>query len=82
MNFYVYIIYAPSIDKYYIGQTENLNKRIDEHCFRKNLGASDWILKYSEPYITRSEAIKRETEIKKKKRRTYLEWLININPLK
>ena len=79
MGFYVYIIYASSIDKYYIGQTENIAKRIEEHRSRKNLGADDWQLKYSESYLTRSEATKRESEIKKKKRRTYLEWLISLS---
>ena len=79
MEFCVYIIYSPSIDKYYVGHTENLNKRIEEHRFKKNLGANDWLLKYSETFFTRSEAMVREIEIKKKKRRTYLEWLINTS---
>jgi putative endonuclease len=79
MKFCVYIIYSPSIDKYYVGHTENLNKRIEEHRLKKNLGANDWLLKYSETFFTRSEAMVREVEIKKKKRRTYLEWLIKTN---
>ena len=79
MDFCVYIIYAPSIDKYYVGHTENLNRRIEEHCLNKNFGANDWLLKYSELHFTRSEAMVREMEIKKKKRRSYIEWLINTN---
>ena len=76
MIFYVYILYSPSKDKYYIGQTENLEKRLSEHIIRKNLGASDWQLKYNETFASRSEVVKRESEIKKKKRRSYVEWLI------
>ena len=75
--FYVYIIYSALKDKYYIGQTSDLEKRIETHRLRKNLGASDWILKYSETYATRSEAVKRELEIKNKKRRAYIEGLIS-----
>ncbi len=74
--FCVYILYSKAIDKYYIGQTEDVQKRLLEHIYRKNLGASDWQLMYSESYISRKEAVNRETEIKKKKRRSYLEFLI------
>jgi putative endonuclease len=41
------------------------------------MGATDWVLKYSEVYQTRSEAVKRETEIKKKKSRKYIEMIIS-----
>ncbi len=76
MFFYTYILYSISIDKYYIGQTEDVEKRLSEHIIRKNLGASDWQLKHTEQFTSRSEAVKRELEIKKKKRRSYIEWLI------
>jgi putative endonuclease len=36
-----------------------------------------WELKYSEIFDSRAEAMNRESEIKKKKRRTYIEWLIS-----
>lgn len=75
--FKVYILYSASKDKYYVGQTEDLTKRLFEHNLRKNLGASDWVIAYSEAYNTRSEAMKRELEIKGKKRRSYIETLIN-----
>ena len=76
MSFYVYIIYSSSKDRYYIGQTEDLSTRVQEHNQRENLGANDWILKYSEEFDSRSEAMKRELEIKSKKRRAYIEGLI------
>jgi putative endonuclease len=69
-------MYSVSKDRYYIGQTEDLNKRLTEHIIRKNLGASDWQIVYNEMYETRSEAVKRESEIKSKKRRSYIELLI------
>ena len=79
MVYFTYILYSAAIDKYYIGHTEAIDRRISEHNLRKNLGASDWVLKYKEEFQTRSDAMKRELEIKKKKRRTYIEWLINSN---
>jgi len=65
--FYVYILKSISSEKYYIGYTSNLDKRIERH----NKGGSvwskiyrPWRLVYSEEYNNRSEAIKREKEIK------------------
>ena len=75
--FYVYIIYSEIADKYYIGQTEDINQRIAIHNLRRNLGMHDWQLKYFENYETRSEAVRRESDIKSKKRRAYLEHLIS-----
>ena len=79
MAFYVYIIYSPLIDQYYIGHAENLNDRLFRH---NNSGskatkkANDWKLVYTEIFDLRSEAVKREIEIKKKKSRKYIELLI------
>ena len=78
--FFVYIIYSRSIDRYYVGYTIDLEKRLVEH----NSGissftskASDWTLKYSESYPDRESVMIREKEIKNKKSRKYIEWLIN-----
>jgi putative endonuclease len=77
--FFVYIIYSTSIDQYYVGQTENLEDRLFRH---RNSGskstkkANDWILKYSESFDTREESVRRESEIKKKKSRKFIENLI------
>ena len=79
MQFLVYIIYSPSLDQYYVGQTENIAERLYRH---NNSGSkstkkvNDWQLKYSEMYVSRSEAVKRETAIKKMKSRKYIEGLI------
>jgi putative endonuclease len=74
--FKVYILYSVIKDKYYVGQTEDLERRLAVHNMRNNMGTSDWELKYYESFETRSEAMKRESEIKSKKRRSYLEGLI------
>ncbi|MBL7739595.1 MAG: GIY-YIG nuclease family protein [Chitinophagaceae bacterium] len=78
--FFVYIIYSQKLDKYYIGYTSDLQKRLSEHnsgFSSFTASADDWTLKYSESYPDRESAMKREKEIKSKKSRKYIEWLIN-----
>ena len=78
--FYVYILHSTSLEKYYVGQTDNLHQRVGKH----NSGlspytsrANDWKLVYAESFPERSAAIKREREIKKKKSKKYIRWLIS-----
>ena len=79
MTYLVYIIYSATLDQFYIGHTGNLIDRLFRH---NNSGSkatkktNDWILKYTEEFSTKSEAAKRELDIKKKKSRKYVEWLI------
>ncbi len=68
--FVVYIL-RTSRNTLYIGQTNNLEKRIKEHRDKKGKG-SKYIrsfeyfeLVYKESYQTRSEALKRELALKK-----------------
>ena len=78
--YYVYIIYSITLDKYYTGNTIDLNKRLMEHNTGKSTftaSASDWILRYTEQFNTRELAKARELQIKKKKSRKYIEWLIS-----
>ncbi|MCC7303401.1 MAG: GIY-YIG nuclease family protein [Bacteroidia bacterium] len=79
MPFIVYILYSESSDKYYTGHTEFQENRIFRHNnsgSRSTKHAKDWELKYKEEFPTRSEAMKREREIKKKKSRKYIERII------
>jgi putative endonuclease len=63
MSFTVYVLYSASIDKYYIGHTENLNQRLFKH---NNSGSSytkrtnDWKVVYTEIFNSRAEAMKIE----------------------
>jgi putative endonuclease len=80
MPYSVYIIYSVKLDKYYVGYTENISLRLVQHneglsTFTSK--AADWILKYSENFDSREDAHKRELEIKHKKSRKYIEWLIS-----
>jgi putative endonuclease len=77
--FYVYILYSPSLDQYYVGHSADLADRLFRHTnsgSKSTKKANDWVLKYSEEFSTRAEATQREMEIKRKKSRKYIEWLI------
>jgi putative endonuclease len=77
--FKVYIIYSKVLDRYYVGYTEDISIRLEQHNTGQSTytsKANDWLLMYTENYLTRKEAHQRELEIKKKKSRKYLEWLI------
>jgi putative endonuclease len=77
---FVYILYSSTLDKYYTGYTcDELQKRILKHnSNHKGFtgGKGDWMLVYKEEYNTKEAAVLREKEIKKKKSRKYIEWLI------
>jgi putative endonuclease len=79
MSFTLYILYSAEKDRYYVGQTSNLTERLESH--RSGIStytsmASDWELVYTEEYAERLDVVKREIEIKKKKSRKYIEYLI------
>ena len=77
---FVYIIYSKQVDRYYVGQTDNLAERLLSHNSQKSPYtkiANDWRAVYTEEYSTRTDARKRELEIKRKKSRKYIEWLIS-----
>jgi putative endonuclease len=67
MNYYVYILKSLNNNRYYIGQTKDLEKRIRIHNSLKARWTKryqPWELVHSEIYLTRSEAIKREMFLK------------------
>jgi putative endonuclease len=77
--FYFYIIYSANLDKYYYGSAEDLTDRIKKHNTNHSgfTGPSnDWVLKYKESFPTKSQAYKREFEVKKWKSRRRVERLI------
>ncbi len=79
MSYFTYIIYSQKNDKYYTGSSEDTEKRLQQHNWSRTPSTKTgipWKLVYIEEYKTRSEAVKREYEIKKKKSRKYIEYLI------
>ena len=79
--YHTYIIQSQKTGEYYTGSCHDLDMRIKRH----NDGATPstksgrpWKLVYSEIHTTNSAALKREREIKSKKSRKYIEYLISI----
>jgi len=76
----VYIIQSQKDNSYYIGHTNDLDDRMARHNQGKSQYTKSrvpWYLVYAERHETRGEAMKREYEIKKKKSKNYIKWLIN-----
>jgi putative endonuclease len=83
MDYWVYILYSVSTDKYYVGHTDNLYRRLTEHNtgqtrYTSNI-ASDWEVVYAERFDSRSLAMKREKTIKGRKSRKYIEQLVRAS---
>ena len=78
--YFVYILYSESIDRYYVGLTDNLQFRLARHDdgkVRSTKHGRPWQLVYSESFLNRSDAMKREKEIKGKKSRKHIECFIS-----
>jgi putative endonuclease len=78
--YFTYIIYCDVIDKYYIGSTNDLERRLQDHQRGKDRFSrqgKNWQLKHFETFHTRQQAYERELEIKRKKSRPYIEKLIS-----
>jgi putative endonuclease len=66
--FYVYVIKSKLQDYHYIGSTEDLKKRINEHNQGKTKSIKHLIpftLQYYEAYASKTLARKREIELKR-----------------
>jgi len=80
MSYYTYIIYSQKTDKYYTGSSEDPEKRLQQHNWSRTPSTKTgipWKLAYVEEFETRSAAVKREYEIKKKKSRKYIKYLVS-----
>ena len=78
--FTVYILYSSAIDKYYVGYTNDFERRFLEHNRKKGKftdGGIPWIVVHHELYELKSEAMLREKSIKSHKSRQYILSLLN-----
>ncbi len=77
---YVYILYSQSIDRYYIGESEFPEGRLDQHNSGLYKGAftkqvQDWKIYLLIALNNRNEALLAERYIKSRKSRKYIESL-------
>ena len=77
--YYVYIIFSDTLDKKYIGRSNDLRSRLKEH----NRGSSSftnrgkpWRLIYYEAFISKKDAIREELFLKSGQGRERLKYLL------
>jgi putative endonuclease len=78
--FFTYVIKNEQSEKIYIGQTDDIEKRLQRHngmlkskntsYTHKNKG--NWVVVYTEKFENRSEAMKREKELKSYRGREFI----------
>jgi putative endonuclease len=67
MKFYVYILYSEAFDKFYVGQTDNIETRVFRHnagMEKFTLAYRPWILKWFVEKQTRADAVRLEIKLK------------------
>ncbi|PCI29162.1 endonuclease [Candidatus Wolfebacteria bacterium] len=79
----VYALYNTKHQKIYVGQTQDLSARLQMHRDKVFKGYTskfdgDWIVIYSEPAKTRSEALKREKALKSYRGREFIKQQIPL----
>lgn len=80
MVYYVYIMYSEKCNQYYVGHSDNVDRKLDEHNSGKGgkytIRWKPWELVYSGTYESKSLVVNRELEIENKKSTKYIEGLI------
>jgi putative endonuclease len=82
MSYQLYILQSESTSRYYVGQTQDFQKRLAYHNanYSKALrNRGPLRLVYSEGYATRAEAVRRERQIKSWKDRAMIERLVDAS---
>jgi putative endonuclease len=80
MPFYVYILQSLKDSSFYVGQCDDLDKRMSKHfdgMSKYTASKRPLRLCYFETFVSRSDAIKREKQIKQYKSKKYIQSLIS-----
>ena len=78
--YHVYILYSEKLNRFYVGYSNNLQRRLGEHNRKKGKytdAGIPWVLKYSEEFESKTEAQTREKYLKSRKSKKFIEQLIN-----
>jgi len=79
----VYIIYSPSVDRYFIGLTKDLKIALWQHNARTVSATADgkpWEVRFSQSFETRREAQSLEMKLKNRDRQYWEEIITNSQP--
>jgi len=77
--FFVYILKSVHNGRYYIGSSDNIERRLHQHnlgLVRSTKHYAPWLLVGKEQFLTLSEARKREKQLKSWKKRSAIERLL------
>jgi putative endonuclease len=77
--YFVYILQSEKDGSFYAGQTADIEDRSQRHNEGRSKYTSlkrPWKLVYFEKFNTRAETIQRKKDIKRKKRKSYIEYII------
>ena len=80
MNYTVYILYSANLKRYYIGQTDDLSRRLAQHTSKQHATsftakARDWQLVLELKCSSREQARRLENFIKRMKSRKFVDQL-------
>ncbi len=83
---HLYILYSPSIDRYYIGIAEDVQRRLRQHNSPGSKSwtarGKPWALVFSHAFPDRLTALKVERELKRRRSRKLIEKIVaGIKPL-
>ncbi len=86
MTFSVYILYSSKLDNYYVGTTDNVERRLGEHNTKEHEGSFStkgipWELKFVIDNLSSSQAYAIEKHIKKMKSAVYIENLMRYSEM-
>jgi putative endonuclease len=82
--FILYILYSEKLDRYYVGYTNDLERRISEHNRIKGKYTDvgiPWMIVYTEAYQDKKSAMNRERFIKSRKSKQFIIDLISEGKL-
>ncbi len=77
--YYVYILYSAKLNKKYIGRTDNLKNRMEEHNKGKVPFTSrglPWVLIYYQAFLNKEDAVSEELFLKTGKGRERIKYLL------
>ena len=84
--FTVYVLYSAAFSKIYIGFTSDLEQRINSHNLFATKGYTvrfrPWIIIHTEVFPTKTQALKREKELKSARGREFIWQLIETGTTK
>ena len=80
MSYFTYILFSDRLDKFYIGHTKDLERRLNEHnsgLSKSTKSGLPWKIVYTKSFSSKSEAYAFERKIKSMKSRKSIIDLID-----